>query len=103
MIAAGPVFVTRTGRPLDRSNIWHDMKALCREAGVAEGKVFPHNLRHLFVLWAGEGYRAAGGYSGAFRCEHDADLHYGVRGDAQETAGADAAGDMKNHGMMIPW
>ena len=34
MIAAGPVFVTRTGRPLDRSNIWHDMKALCREAGV---------------------------------------------------------------------
>jgi len=55
------------------------------------------------VLWAGEGYRAAGGYSGAFRCEHDADLHYGVRGDAQETAGADAAGDMKNHGMMIPW
>ncbi len=49
MIAAGPVFVTRTGRPLDRSNIWHDMKALCREAGVAEGKVFPHNLRHLFA------------------------------------------------------
>ena len=48
-IAEGPVFVTRTGRPLDRSNIWHDMKALCREAGVAESKVFPHNLRHLFA------------------------------------------------------
>ena len=48
-IAAGPVFVTRTGRPLDRSNIWHEMKGLCREAGVAEGKVFPHNLRHLFA------------------------------------------------------
>ena len=48
-IAAGPVFVTRTGRPLDRSNIWHEMKSLCREAGVAEGKVFPHNLRHLFA------------------------------------------------------
>lgn len=48
-IAAGPLFVTKGGRPLDRSNIWHDMKALCREAGVAEGKVFPHNLRRLFA------------------------------------------------------
>ena len=25
------------------------MKALCQEAGVAPGKVFPHNLRHLFA------------------------------------------------------
>ena len=48
-IAAGPLFVTRGGKPLDRSNIWHEMKALCKEAGVAEGKVFPHNLRHLFA------------------------------------------------------
>jgi len=48
-IPAGPVFVTRSGRPLDRSNIWHEMKSLCREAGVAESKVFPHNLRHLFA------------------------------------------------------
>ena len=48
-ITGGPVFVTRSGRPLDRSNIWHEMKALCRDAGVAAGKVFPHNLRHLFA------------------------------------------------------
>ena len=48
-ITAGPVFVTRTGRPLDRSNIWKMMKALCRDAGVDEKKVFPHNLRHLFA------------------------------------------------------
>ena len=47
--AAGPVFVTRSGRPLDRSNIWHDMKALCKAAHVSERKVFPHNLRHLFA------------------------------------------------------
>ena len=46
---AGAVFTTRTGKPLDRSNIWRDMKALCRSAGVAPGKVFPHNLRHLFA------------------------------------------------------
>ena len=48
-ITAGPVFVTRTGKPLDRSNIWRDMKALCASAGVKPGKVFPHNLRHLFA------------------------------------------------------
>ena len=48
-ITAGPIFVTRSGRPLDRSNIWSDMKKLCRTAGVAEVKVFPHNLRHLFA------------------------------------------------------
>ena len=48
-VSAGPVFVTRSGQPLDRSNIWRGMKALCKEAGVAESKVFPHNLRHLFA------------------------------------------------------
>lgn len=46
---AGPVFVTKTGKPIDRSNIWRDMKALCDSADVAPGKVFPHNLRHLFA------------------------------------------------------
>lgn len=45
----GSVFVTRTGRPLNRSNIWAMMKALCTAAHVAEKKVFPHNLRHLFA------------------------------------------------------
>lgn len=45
----GSVFVTKTGRPLDRSNIWRDMKALCEHANVQPGKVFPHNLRHLFA------------------------------------------------------
>lgn len=48
-IHAGPVFVSRNGNPLDRSNIWHEMKALCATAGVEAGKVFPHNLRHLFA------------------------------------------------------
>ena len=48
-IGEGPVFVTRSGRPLDRSNIWRMMKALCRAAKVAPQKVFPHNLRHLFA------------------------------------------------------
>lgn len=48
-ITAGAVFLSRNGQPLDRSNIWRDMKALCESAGVAPGKVFPHNLRHLFA------------------------------------------------------
>ena len=48
-ITRGSVFVSRNGKPLDRSNIWKMMKSLCSEAGVLKGKVFPHNLRHLFA------------------------------------------------------
>jgi len=48
-IKSGPVFVSKNGKPLDRSNIWADMKKLCDLAGVSRKKVFPHNLRHLFA------------------------------------------------------
>jgi site-specific recombinase XerD len=46
---SGAVFVTRSGKPLDRSNVWREMKSLCREANIDESKVFPHNFRHLFA------------------------------------------------------
>ena len=48
-IASGMIFVTRRGNPVNRSNIWAQMKGLCREAGVKESKIFPHNLRKLFA------------------------------------------------------
>lgn len=48
-IKSGAVFVTRMGKPLNRSNIWREMKHLCAAAGVDPLKVFPHNLRHLFA------------------------------------------------------
>ena len=48
-IKSGMIFVTRTGKPISRTNIWREMKALCNEAGVNPQKVFPHNLRHLFA------------------------------------------------------
>ena len=48
-IKNGSIFVTRTGKPIDRSNIWAEMKKLCKRAGVLASKVFPHNLRHLFA------------------------------------------------------
>lgn len=48
-IVDGPVFVTRYGNPLDRSNIWAQMKNLCQKAQVNPHKVFPHNLRKLFA------------------------------------------------------
>lgn len=48
-IDSGAIFVTRGGKPLDRSNIWTQMKRLCEEAGVRPSKVFPHNLRKLFA------------------------------------------------------
>ena len=48
-IKNGCIFCTRNGRPLDRSNICHEMKKLCKDAEVEPNKVFPHNLRHLFA------------------------------------------------------
>ncbi len=48
-IGTGAVFVTRTGKPISRTNIWREMKNLCLEAEVNPEKVFPHNLRHLFA------------------------------------------------------
>ena len=48
-IKDGMIFITRTGKPISRTNIWREMKALCNEAGVNPQKVFPHNLRHLFA------------------------------------------------------
>ena len=48
-IVSGSVFVTRTGRPLDRSNVWKMLKKLAALAKVLAKKVFPHNLRHLFA------------------------------------------------------
>lgn len=48
-IRQGSIFITSTGKPLDRCNIWAEMKKLCRTTGVSREKVFPHNLRHLFA------------------------------------------------------
>lgn len=48
-IASGEIFITRSGKSLGRRQIWAEMKALCRAAGVAPEKVYPHNLRHLFA------------------------------------------------------
>lgn len=48
-IASGEIFLTRGGKSLSRKQIWAEMKALCKKAGVAPSKVFPHNLRHLFA------------------------------------------------------
>lgn len=48
-IKSGMIFVTKNGKAMNRSNIWTEMKKLCKEAGVSPNKVFPHNLRHLFA------------------------------------------------------
>lgn len=48
-IKSGCIFVTCTGRPMSRTNIWREMKQICKDANVNPNKVFPHNLRHLFA------------------------------------------------------
>lgn len=48
-IKSGMIFVTKNGKPINRTNIWREMKSLCKDANVNSQKVFPHNLRHLFA------------------------------------------------------
>lgn len=48
-IKAGAIFITKSGKPVNRTNVWREMKALCKQAYVNPDKVFPHNLRHLFA------------------------------------------------------
>lgn len=47
--ASGTIFRTKSGKELGRRQIWAELKGLCKYAGVEPGKVFPHNLRHLFA------------------------------------------------------
>lgn len=48
-ILSGIIFLSKNAKAIDRTSIWKQMKKICKDAGVAEGKVFPHNLRHLFA------------------------------------------------------
>ena len=48
-ITSGCIFTTKLGNPVNRCNIWREMKNLCKQARVSPDKVFPHNLRHLFA------------------------------------------------------
>lgn len=48
-LVSGPVFVTRSGKPLSRTYIWKIIKDLGKKANVDPDKVYPHNLRHLFA------------------------------------------------------
>lgn len=49
-IESGYIFRTRTGQPMNRSNIWKEMKRLAERSGISQEKVYPHNLRHLFAI-----------------------------------------------------
>ena len=48
-IASGEIFLTKSGKSLNRKQIWAEMKRLCKSCVVEASKVFPHNLRHLFA------------------------------------------------------
>lgn len=48
-ITRGELFITTDQQSISRYKIWAEMKRLCRLAGIAASKVFPHNLRHLFA------------------------------------------------------
>lgn len=48
-IRKGAIFCTRSGKPMNRSNIWRMMKESGKRAGVEPEKIYPHNFRYLFA------------------------------------------------------
>ena len=48
-ITTGSIFITRNGKPLDRSNIWRKIKNLSEKANVEKSKLFTHNFRKMFA------------------------------------------------------
>ena len=48
-LKSGAIFLSKSGKPMNRTTIWREMKSLCKAAKVNPSKVFPHNLRHLFA------------------------------------------------------
>ncbi|MEG0240295.1 tyrosine-type recombinase/integrase [Anaerorhabdus sp.] len=48
-IVTGSIFITKSGKSLDRFYIWRMMKRIAIKADVLRSKVFPHNFRHLFA------------------------------------------------------
>lgn len=48
-IKDGIIFITKNGNAQNRSNIWTQMKRICKIAGIAKEKVYPHAFRHLFA------------------------------------------------------
>lgn len=48
-IKTGTIFLSKAGKPMNRTTVWREMKSLCKAAKVNPSKVFPHNLRYLFA------------------------------------------------------
>lgn len=52
-IPSGPLFVTRSGRPMRRTQVTGEIQALCRDARVEESRASPRGLRRLYQrTWA---------------------------------------------------
>ena len=97
-IRTGSVFVTRTGKPLNRSNIWREMKALCERANVAPSKVFPHSLRHLLARCfysIDHDVSETGGYFRPLEHQYHSDLYHDHGGGASPENGKHASHYLK--------
>lgn len=95
-IARGPIFISPSGRALDRTTIWRILKRAASLAGVSQAKAFPHNLRHLFALCHYERYQ-------------DIDAVCGLLGHSRiettriylETSGAQRRAEVNSLGLVL--
>ena len=98
--ASGEIFLTRSGQNLSRKQIWAEMKALCRRAGVRPSKVFPHNLRHLSARSL-PGRGEIGGCTGPQQHRNHPHLSDHHRRGACQDAGSAAADSTKRTNFKI--
>lgn len=54
-IKSGMIFITRTGKPISRTNIWREMKALCKEADVLGHSSI--NTTRIYIVTSGNEHR----------------------------------------------
>jgi site-specific recombinase XerC len=47
-IESGPIFITRSGKLIERTKITSNLKVLCQDSGVSPEKVTPRAMRNLY-------------------------------------------------------
>lgn len=85
----GAIFVGKNGKPIHRTTVWREMKALCKTANIPPSKVFPHNLRHVFTKVFYKMEKDIAKLADILSINYNPDLYYVDRGRASQKNRAD--------------
>ena len=94
-VQKGAIFVTRNGKPKNRSNIWREMKALEEKAGISGNKFV---CTHLLQRNKGSGRAGRSSWAQQSECNKDIYLKYGE--NLSETAGFTCRSEGQTNNIM---